>query len=218
MQPRTYALVCILTNLSCHHGNGTIKFLPNLVPVCWCLSSWVEGYLQQLVGVLVAYLLVRHAEQTTCVIIGLMNGDATVWRRNGLVSLQASRTGAKAAPVGEPFFRVATWLLMQTSLTKRAAWLFVGFLLLYFITASTGSPKKSILGKRWRVPANSQSIFHTDVRWVYTSFVSAHIDTNTDQIFRRKFICRKPISYRHRSKGHASYSTDLQYRAAWDSM
>ena len=92
VQLHTYALLCILMNLSCHHGNGTIKFLPNLVPVSWCLSSRVEGYLKQLVDVVVAYLLLRHAEQTTSVSIGLMSGDATVWRRNGLESLQARRT------------------------------------------------------------------------------------------------------------------------------
>ena len=103
VQLHTYALVCILMNLSCHHGNGTIKFLPNLVPVSWCLSSRVEGYLKQLVDVMVAYLLVRHAEQTTSVIIGLRSGNATVWRRNGLESLQASRTAAKAALVEHIF-------------------------------------------------------------------------------------------------------------------
>ena len=67
------------------------------------MSSRVEGYLKQLVDVVVAYLLVRHAEQTTSVIIGLMSGDATVWRRNGLESLQASRTAAKAALVEHIF-------------------------------------------------------------------------------------------------------------------
>ena len=109
-------------NLSCHHGNGTINFLPNIVPVSGCLSSLVEGYLKQLVDVVVAYLLVRRAEQTTNVIIGLMSGDATVWRRNGLVRPKASRTAAKTAPVETHFFlRVATGSLMRPSLTKRAA-------------------------------------------------------------------------------------------------
>ena len=90
----------------------------------------------------------------------------------------------------------------------------VVFLLLYFITATTGSPKK--INPRQALTSTSKEpvdISHKCTVHVHQLRLRSHRYQYIPKV-RGKVIYRKPMSFRHGSKGHASYSTDLQYRGS----
>ena len=101
---------------------------------------------------------------------------------------------------------------MRPSLTKRAALLFVGFLLLFFITVTTGSPKK--IDPRQALTSTSKQpvdISHKCSVDVHQLRLRSHRYQYRPKVQRKTHL---QISFRHRSKGPASYSTDLRYRGS----
>ena len=143
-----------------------------------------------------------------------MSGDATVWRRNGLESLQASRTAAKAAPVGTPFFFLG-WPLDH--LCDRASQnaqhdCLLGF---YCCTSSQSPPvlRKKIDPRQALTSTSKQpvDISHKCSVDVHQLRLRSHRYQYSPKVQRKTHL---QISFRHRSKGPASYSTDLQYRGS----
>ena len=88
----------------------------------------------------------------------------------------------------------------------------VGFLLLYFITATTGSPKK--IDPRQALTSTSKQpvdISHICSVNVHQLRLRSYRYQYSPKVQRKTHL---QISYRHRSQGPAPYSTDWQYRGS----